>query len=494
MSQHADIIGKAPFYPIEGVDASAPLQQQMEQIDQLNTLLLQQIDANFASLQATVTTRILPEIKRFALANQPTRQAAEFWHDFYSQAFGQRPGDGSTLVDETQYDDTHSELSGSFFDPAATSTPMKDRDVSLDDSLGSPFDRLDRQLSRLSITNTDEPTPSLPSGYDYDRSQSPDTTDEVGYDSTLRFHPGSTPRPARPDPDSPTAHRSPSTMLLDITATPLGEKFSVLSPSARSMFRRANRSSAHPSSSTRKIVDDDDDVKLDMSPPETMKFVLPATAQRILAVGTTPIKPSDFDLMDMDYEPSPPMHIPEDLRRYSLAPEDLAADLAAARREFDAPVPGPSTQKDELPTARRLFERQDTERLALDESTYGYRPRRSLANTSYGSDIEIQRDVTGRIIGDDESIDDDADDSFDDTAGYAEQAAHGFEFVDNSFDSDASGYPQGQDSFAGETSLFGNPAPGSGAQFALHQQDEMVTYHGGRLEDAAAPDSPTRRR
>ncbi|BEI83969.1 hypothetical protein CcaverHIS002_0405730 [Cutaneotrichosporon cavernicola] len=491
MSQHADILTNPPFYPIEGVDATAPLQQQMEQIDQLNTLLLQQIDANFARLHATVTTRILPEIKRFALANQPTREAAQFWQEFFTLAFGERPGEGST-VDETHYDDTHSELGGSFFDPAATSTPMKDRDVSLDDSLGSPFDRVDRQLSRLSITNTDEPTPSLPRGYDFDRSLSPDTPND--YDSTLRFHAGSTPRPALPDPDSPTAHRSPSTMLLDITSTTLGEQFGVLSPSSRSMFRRAHRTSAQPSSSAqRHILDEDDDVKLGMSPPKTMNYVLPPTAQRIMTVAATPIKASDFDLMDMDYEPSPRQHTPAELRRYSLAPHDLAADLAAARKEFDAPIPGPSIQKEELPTARRLFERQDTQRFEFDESTYGYRPRRSLANTSYGSDIEIQRDVTGRIIGDDESIDD-ADDSFDDTAGYAEPAAQDFELVDNSFDSDASGYPRGSDSFTGETSLFGNPAAGGGAHFALHQQDEMVTYHGGRLEDAAGPDSPTRRR
>ncbi|CAK9786812.1 hypothetical protein CC85DRAFT_286505 [Cutaneotrichosporon oleaginosum] len=517
MSQYADILSRPPFYAIAGVDSRAPIPQQMEQIDQLNTLLLQQIDANFARLHSTVTTRILPEIKRFALANQPTREAAAFWTNFYAQAFGERPGEGST-VDETRYEETTSELGGSFFEPGATSTPMRrrgDEDESLDDSLGSPFDRVNKQLSRLSITTTEDTTPSLPSGYDYGRSPSPDETAE--FDSTLRFQPpgSSTPRARVLDPDSPTAHKSPATRLIDLTSTPLGKDFRPLAPSAsRSLFSRpAPRTNPQP----RNMFDDDDDIKLGMSPPVTMKFALPATAQRIVAAGTTPIK-APPDLMDMSYEPSPRMPTPENLRRYSMAADDLAADLAAARREFDAPLPPPDR---EGMTARRLFDGPDPnpdtrrEREAssahrllecdntshvdrLDESTYGYgRPRRSLANTSYGSDIEIQRDVTGRIIGDDESIDD-ADDSLDDTDEYAAQAAEGFEFVDNSYDSDISGYPRGAGSGyaqqGGETSLFGKPAPGDGGQFVLHQQDEMVTYHGGRLEDAAAPDSPTRRR
>lgn len=49
----------------------------MEQIDQLNTLLLQDIDHNFARFHQVVTSRLLPEIKRFALASEPTRDAAK---------------------------------------------------------------------------------------------------------------------------------------------------------------------------------------------------------------------------------------------------------------------------------------------------------------------------------------------------------------------------------------------------------------------------------
>lgn len=48
----------------------------MEKIDQLNTLLLQEIDENFAKFHQIVTSRVLPEVKRFALASEPTREAA----------------------------------------------------------------------------------------------------------------------------------------------------------------------------------------------------------------------------------------------------------------------------------------------------------------------------------------------------------------------------------------------------------------------------------
>jgi DASH complex subunit ASK1 len=66
-----------PFFLIPGIDPSSPISAQTEQIDQLNTLLLQEIDANFARIHQIITTRILPEIKRFAIASEPTRGAAD---------------------------------------------------------------------------------------------------------------------------------------------------------------------------------------------------------------------------------------------------------------------------------------------------------------------------------------------------------------------------------------------------------------------------------
>lgn len=65
-----------PFFLIPGIDPSAPVSAQTEQVDQLNTLLLQEIDANFAKFHQIITAKVLPEIKRFALASEPTREAA----------------------------------------------------------------------------------------------------------------------------------------------------------------------------------------------------------------------------------------------------------------------------------------------------------------------------------------------------------------------------------------------------------------------------------
>lgn len=48
----------------------------MEKIDQLNTLLMQEIDENFARFHQIVTSQVLPQVKRFALASEPTREAA----------------------------------------------------------------------------------------------------------------------------------------------------------------------------------------------------------------------------------------------------------------------------------------------------------------------------------------------------------------------------------------------------------------------------------
>ena len=66
-----------PFFLIPGINPSSTISAQIEQVDQLNTLLLQEIDANFARFHQVVTTRILPEIKRFAIAGEPTRGAAK---------------------------------------------------------------------------------------------------------------------------------------------------------------------------------------------------------------------------------------------------------------------------------------------------------------------------------------------------------------------------------------------------------------------------------
>ncbi|KAI8978718.1 hypothetical protein BD414DRAFT_444914 [Trametes punicea] len=71
---------------IPGLDTSAPVYDQIEQIEQLITIKLQNIDANFSKIQHVMANRILPAVKRYAVGTQPVREAAKFWTTFYEQA------------------------------------------------------------------------------------------------------------------------------------------------------------------------------------------------------------------------------------------------------------------------------------------------------------------------------------------------------------------------------------------------------------------------
>lgn len=50
---------------------------QIEQIEQLNTLLLQDIDHNFARFHDVVNNKILPQVKRYGIVSEPTRAASD---------------------------------------------------------------------------------------------------------------------------------------------------------------------------------------------------------------------------------------------------------------------------------------------------------------------------------------------------------------------------------------------------------------------------------
>ncbi|KAI0372333.1 hypothetical protein BV20DRAFT_964481 [Pilatotrama ljubarskyi] len=71
---------------VPGLDATAPVYDQIEQIEQLITIKLQNIDANFSKIQHVMANRILPAVKRYAVGTQPVREAAKFWTTFYEQA------------------------------------------------------------------------------------------------------------------------------------------------------------------------------------------------------------------------------------------------------------------------------------------------------------------------------------------------------------------------------------------------------------------------
>ncbi|RPD62576.1 hypothetical protein L226DRAFT_568682 [Lentinus tigrinus ALCF2SS1-7] len=71
---------------VPGLDTTAPPYDQIEQIEQLITIKLQNIDANFSKIQHVMANRILPAVKRYAVGTQPVREAARFWTTFYEQA------------------------------------------------------------------------------------------------------------------------------------------------------------------------------------------------------------------------------------------------------------------------------------------------------------------------------------------------------------------------------------------------------------------------
>ncbi|KAL0951927.1 hypothetical protein HGRIS_008581 [Hohenbuehelia grisea] len=71
---------------IPGLDNSASVTDQIEQIEQLITIKLQNIDENFSKIHNLLANKLLPAVKRYAVGTEPVREAAQFWTSFYEQA------------------------------------------------------------------------------------------------------------------------------------------------------------------------------------------------------------------------------------------------------------------------------------------------------------------------------------------------------------------------------------------------------------------------
>ncbi|KAJ7594344.1 DASH complex subunit Ask1-domain-containing protein [Mycena floridula] len=71
---------------VPGLDTTASVHDQIEQIEQLITIKLQNIDENFSKIHTALANRILPAVKRYAVGTEPVREAAKFWTSFYEQA------------------------------------------------------------------------------------------------------------------------------------------------------------------------------------------------------------------------------------------------------------------------------------------------------------------------------------------------------------------------------------------------------------------------
>ncbi|KAG5654153.1 hypothetical protein H0H81_006864 [Sphagnurus paluster] len=97
---------------VPGLDTRAPVLDQIEQMEQLITLKLQNIDENFSKIHHLLANKVLPSLKRYAVATEPVREAAKFWTCFYEQAAQiQIPtfDDYSTVNEESEQPETASE-------------------------------------------------------------------------------------------------------------------------------------------------------------------------------------------------------------------------------------------------------------------------------------------------------------------------------------------------------------------------------------------------
>lgn len=314
------------------------------------------------------------------------------------------------------------------------------------------------------------PTPSLPSGYSLPNFAAADASYDVstGTVEPRGQSPSRTRSSAHTEGDTPKAKPAEPTRwngLTDLRHTPLNAKFT----------KSKGKQNAHkPKLSLVQTLadldDSDDDLKMTMSPPVTMNFTLPPRAQAVLNTGRTPVKMAskqtvnkksegearmilDDLLEEMGSMDSPHMPTPEAFGRYSAAPND----------------PG---------SARRLFIDAEEHRPGTSKQGAIGITRKSLANTSYGSDIVDHPNDPAPVYADDDSFDEE--DSFD--SAFGGPASQGQYLNNAAGDED---YADVTTSSAGNDSVFGVPARMSGVNgFNIMQQDEMQTYGGGRLEDA----------
>ncbi|KAK0199175.1 hypothetical protein F5146DRAFT_123607 [Armillaria mellea] len=96
---------------VPGLDTTASVNDQIDQIEQLITIKLQTIDENFSKIHNVLANKILPAVKRYAVATEPVREAAQFWTSFYEQAAQIRiptVDDYSTVNEQTPEHDSRS--------------------------------------------------------------------------------------------------------------------------------------------------------------------------------------------------------------------------------------------------------------------------------------------------------------------------------------------------------------------------------------------------
>ena len=421
-------------------------------------------------------------------------RSPQLWRSFFEAAAAQQvtldgessgtfaPSGQTGYEDETitiPHDDSYlssAQQEGSFiFQPATSSTPLPGRthqqDRSWEDSMESPFERMDRKIEDLKwddnyAESSSAATPSLPSGYSMPKYSTGDSSYDV---STGTVEPADLPRPSHfQGSNTPKAQQTSKKWdgITDLRHTPLNAKFG-----QHKAKQSQSKSSLHSNFDDLSLDDSDDDIKMMMSPPVTMKFALPPRVSAIMDLAKTPQKGTSTqsadkqgearmivdDLLEAMSSDSPAMPEPKEFGRYSIAP------------------PG-------YDTSRRLFDAEGS--VGPNAAT----ARQSMANTSYGSDIVEDENNVAPTYGDEDSFDEDSFDS-----AFGQTIRQDLPPVDGE-------YGDVTQSDVGDLSIdqvFGNPQkmlPGNRGNFNLLKQDEMLTFRGGKLEDAAGAEefrSPT---
>ncbi|KAG1747549.1 hypothetical protein EDB19DRAFT_1893885 [Suillus lakei] len=154
---------------VPGLETNASVNDQIDQIEQLITIKLQNIDTNFSKIQNVMATKLLPAVKRYAVSTEPVREAAKFWTSFYekaaqvhipkyedysslheqqSEATSQAENDITPSHPRNRTYNPNSTASESSFMPlnAVSSTPAR-----TGASLESPLVRLDRELQNFTL-------------------------------------------------------------------------------------------------------------------------------------------------------------------------------------------------------------------------------------------------------------------------------------------------------------------------------------------------------
>ncbi|KAG1839491.1 hypothetical protein C8R48DRAFT_89101 [Suillus tomentosus] len=122
---------------VQGLDTNASVNDQIDQIEQLITIKLQNIDTNFSKIQNIMATKLLPAVKRYAVSTEPVREAAKFWTSFYEKAaqvhiptyedYSSLHEQQSEATSQAENSSTRSDAEESLFDTEDDATPSHNR-------------------------------------------------------------------------------------------------------------------------------------------------------------------------------------------------------------------------------------------------------------------------------------------------------------------------------------------------------------------------------